>query len=133
MGNLACQTGITRFQQIRPAWIYDKTEDVTTLLDPVFWQQFDYVLAEDPLRVIGNWEPIDIIGGFAGISLRPGDEYDILPLPSGYGEMLQKVKRLYTSIALTVSQKVTRGFWPTIKMQPKIYILQREPPLMAQT
>ena len=133
MGNLACQTGITRFQQTRPSWIYDKTENVTTLLDPMFWQQFDYVLAEDPLRVIGNWEPTDTIGGFAGISWRPSDGDDILPLPSGYGEMLQKMKGLYSSVALTISQKVTKGIWPTIKMEPRIYILQREPKLVAQT
>ena len=133
MGNLACQTGITRFQQIRPTWIYDKTENETLLLDPVFWQQFDYVLAEDPLRVIGNWEPIEIVGGFAGVSLRPKDDEDILPLPSGYGQTLKRVKGIYTSVALALSRSLTRGYWPTIKMQPKIYILQREPSRMAQT
>ena len=133
MGNLACQTGITRFQQIRPAWIYDKTENETTLLDPAFWLQFDYVLAEDPLRIIGNWEPIETVGGFAGVSLRAKENEDILPLPSSYGRTLQAMKRVYTSIASFFSQKVTRGYWPTIKMEPKIYILQREPSLMAQT
>ena len=133
MGNLACQTGITRFQQLHPTWIYDKTEDETMLLDPMFWQQFDYVLAEDPLRVIGNWEPIEIVGGFAGISLRPKEDEDILPLPSGYGRSLQRIKSVYTSIALPISQKLTRGYWPTIKMEPKIYVLQREPTRMAQT
>jgi len=67
IGNLASQTGITRFQQMpapflhlpgRPdqkipflqkgqtLWTYDKTEDTATKSDPGFWDQFDYVLAE---------------------------------------------------------------------------------------
>lgn len=133
MGNLACQTGIMRFQQVRPAWVYDKTEDLATLLDPMFWQQFDYVLAEDPLRVIGNWEPIEVVGGFAGVSFRPTEGEDILPLPSAYGHVLRRLKDVYTSIALTLAQRVTRGYWPAIKMAPKIYILQREPTRMSQT
>lgn len=133
MGNLACQTGITRFQQIRPTWVYDKTEYETMLLDPMFWQQFDYVLAEDPLRVIGNWEPIEIVGGFAGVSLRPKEDEDILPLPSGYSQTFKRLKSIYMSVALTLSRNLTGGYWPTIKMQPKIYILQKEPTRMAQT
>jgi len=67
MDNLACQTGVTRFQQIRPDWTYDKTEDPETLLDPMFWQQFDYVLAETPERVIGSWDPVEVVEGFAGM------------------------------------------------------------------
>ena len=133
MGNLACQTGITRFQQVRHSWVYDKTENETMLLDPMFWQQFDYVLAEQPERVIGSWQPIDIIGGFAGLSVKPGDDEDILPLPSNYGPLFQVIKRIYSSIALFLRRRVTRGYWPAIKMEPKIYVLQKEPPLMAQT
>ena len=133
MGNLACQTGITRFQQIRSSWIYDKTENETTLLDPMFWQKFDFVLAEEPQRVIGSWQPIEVVGGFAGITLRPSNEDDILPLPSAYGKRLQKMKELYSSIALSSRRTVTRGYWPAIKIEPKIYILQREPPMMSQT
>ena len=133
MGNLACQTGITRFQQIRPSWSYDKTENETMLLDPMFWQQFDYVLAEEPQRVIGSWQPIDIVDGFAGITLKPGDDDDVLPLPSGCGKFLHSTKRLYSSLTLSLRRTVTRGYWPALKMEPKIYVLQKEPPLMAQT
>jgi len=67
MDNLACQTGVTRFQEVRPTWLYDKTEGEQ--LDPMFWQQFDYVLAESPERVIGSWQPIATAEGYAGISL----------------------------------------------------------------
>ena len=134
IGNLACQTGVTRFQQIRPTWIYDKTENETLLLDPMFWQQFDYILAEEPQRVIGIWEPIDVVNGLSGITLRPGDEDDILPLPTAYGKWLHRLKQSYSSLALTLRQNITRGYWPAIKMEPKIYILQKEPPaVMTQT
>lgn len=94
MDNLACQTGVTRFQEDRPTWMYDKTEGEQ--LDPMFWQQFDYVLAESPERVIGSWQPVAIIEGYAGVSVRG---------PSGY--------------------------WPTIKMEPKLHVLRKEPPPAA--
>ncbi|KAK0938850.1 Dol-P-Man:Man(7)GlcNAc(2)-PP-Dol alpha-1,6-mannosyltransferase [Friedmanniomyces endolithicus] len=71
MDNLACQTGITRFQEVRPLWIYDKTEyEEDAMLDPLFWQGYDYVLAERPERVIGSWVPEAVIEGYAGVSLR---------------------------------------------------------------
>ena len=81
MDTLSCTTGITRFLEkpvltdITPAtiWRYDKTEDVDKLLDPFFWQQFDYALAENPERVIGKWEIEEIVDGYAGLGLlRPG-------------------------------------------------------------
>jgi alpha-1,6-mannosyltransferase len=102
MDVLACMTGVSRFQQDFPSpplshyvsslllasnktssepsktlspvvYRYDKTEDPTTLLDPAFWTRFDYVLAERPETVIGSWEIVDTIYGFAGIEfLRPG-------------------------------------------------------------
>ena len=129
MGNLACQTGITRFQQVEPSWVYDKTENETRLLEPMFWQQFDYVLAEDPARVIGSWQPIDVVSGFAGVTMRPGDGNDVLPLPDSYGKTLQKLKDLYSSAALFSRRKFTKGYWPAIKMEPRIYILEKESPM----
>ena len=78
---LSCMTGITRFlekpvsQAMTPPtiWRYDKTEDAEKLLDPTFWQQFDYVLAESPERVIGKWEIEEMVDGYAGLTLlRPG-------------------------------------------------------------
>ncbi|EMC95300.1 glycosyltransferase family 22 protein [Baudoinia panamericana UAMH 10762] len=70
MDNLACQTGVTRFHEVRSSWIYDKTVDDKKLLDPVFWQRFDFVLAESPAGVIGSWESVAIIEGYDGVSQR---------------------------------------------------------------
>ena len=133
LGNLACQTGVTRFQQVRPSWTYDKTEETNKMLDPMFWQYFDYVLAEDPLRVIGNWHPIDIVQGYAGITLRPDDGVDLLPLPSGALQTLQGPKEIYNTVARTLTRKLTKGYWPTVRMEPKLYILQRHSTMLSQT
>ncbi|KAK3709279.1 Dol-P-Man:Man(7)GlcNAc(2)-PP-Dol alpha-1,6-mannosyltransferase [Vermiconidia calcicola] len=130
MGNLACQTGVTRFQQIRPTWVYDKTENETMLLEPMFWQQFDYVLAEEPQRVIGNWQPIDIVEGFAGVTLKPGDTDGIQPLRNGPYWYRQSLRQMYALSALFMRDNITRGYWPVIKMEPKIYVLERERPTL---
>ncbi|RFU32472.1 hypothetical protein B7463_g3895, partial [Scytalidium lignicola] len=90
MDVLSCMTGITRFQQYpsfsqyledlpliqgkRTLIQYDKNEDEDTLLLPEFWEKFDYVLTEEPERVIGGWEVIGEIYSYKGIEiLRPGD------------------------------------------------------------
>ncbi|KAL8758927.1 MAG: hypothetical protein Q9199_001151, partial [Rusavskia elegans] len=96
MDTLSCMTGITRFLQL-PAppladlenggmqrgneakenlfWVYDKTEEEEKLLDPVFWERFDWVLAENPKRVIGKWEVVETVERYAGLKvLRPRDD-----------------------------------------------------------
>ena len=79
-------------------WIYDKTEyEEETMLDPLFWQGYDYVLAERPERVIGSWIPEAIIEGYAGVSLRGKNG----------------------------------GYWPSIRMAPKLHVLRRQPPPAA--
>ncbi|KAK5172328.1 alpha-1,6- mannosyltransferase [Saxophila tyrrhenica] len=130
MGNLACQTGVTRFQQVRPSWTYDKTENNTKLHDPMFWQQFDYVLSEVPERVIGTWTPVEIVSGYAGVTIKPEEDDDELPMPSGALQILRGPKKLYVSIASFVRSRVTKGYWPVPKMDPKIYILQKQPTAM---
>lgn len=85
MDTSSCMTGITRFlekpvSQDHPRatiWRYDKTEDAEKLLDPTFWRQFDYVLAESPERVIGKWEVEETVDGYAGLTLlRPGQPFE---------------------------------------------------------
>lgn len=81
MDTLTCMTGVTHFLENPPPeefsnatiWHYDKTEDTDRLLDPTFWLQFDFVLAESPERVIGKWEVVDTVNAYAGLDLlRPG-------------------------------------------------------------
>jgi alpha-1,6-mannosyltransferase len=135
--NLACQTGVSRFQQLRPTWIYDKTESESLLLDPLFWHDFDYVIAEDPARVIGAWTPIADVRSFAGVTLRPRDGGDdeifppsrLVAAVTGGGE---RVQRMYEDFVALVRRRVTRGFWPAIRMVPRLYILQREVPLVEK-
>ncbi|KAI4716453.1 hypothetical protein E4T48_07325 [Aureobasidium sp. EXF-10727] len=132
MDNLACQTGVTRFLEKGAGsnFMYDKTENQTTLLDPGFWQKFDYVLAEDPKRIIGSWEVVDTIHGYSGIGLgKLGAEQDSAPLLSTRSVIarpLNKVLHMYNEVARTASQKLTGGRWPIVKMEPKIYILKSQ-------
>lgn len=139
LDNMSCQTGVTRFLQ-KPitttkvsttqkvdlqaveeiVWRYDKTENQTMLLMPEFWDRFDYVLAEAKERVIGSWTIIDTVYGYAGIGLWPEPDSTVVP-PGLSG----RVAMIYAGIADVVRGKVTRGMWPVIKMEPKIYILRR--------
>lgn len=129
LDNLACQTGVTRFLQTQSTWTYDKTEASESLLDPVFWQQFDYVVTEDPKVIIGSWQVVDTIEGFAGVTIRPNDD-DMNTSGITDEGIVSQAKLLYYSIGEKVSAKVSRGYWPVIKMHPRLYILQREPPLV---
>ncbi|KAL3264627.1 hypothetical protein ABHI18_000628 [Aspergillus niger] len=142
LGNLACQTGVTRFLQhpsssssplsepIKPSWHYDKTEDETTKSSPTFWSQFDYVLVEpgeETEKVLGSWEVVDTVDGFAGLRIvRPGDE--------AVGAVEEKVVayvfgdegvRLFEKGREFVRNVVTRGWWVEVRMEPKIRILKR--------
>ena len=137
-------------------WIYDKTDDLTytpeetklsstlspnsdkdKLLHPDFWNRFDYVLAERPEKVIGQWEVVDVVHGFAGIRiLRPGeDEWDVdqesaLPARSvakmGWGDVGGEMARTWRRAEGLVRRYLTRGWWVGVRMEPKIRILKRQ-------
>jgi alpha-1,6-mannosyltransferase len=125
LDNMACQNGVTRFLQTEPTWVYDKTENQDKLLSPVFWQNFDYVLAEDPKRVIGSWQIRDTVQGYAGVSIQP--EEDELT-PTSTSAVPLALQRTYYSVANLARNRITGGRWPVIRLQPRIYILEREPP-----
>ncbi|KZF25953.1 glycosyltransferase family 22 protein [Xylona heveae TC161] len=141
---------------ISHSWIYDKSNDEANLLDPLFWLEFDYVLAEHPERVIGMWEEVDQIHGFAGIGLTrdchairddtigscEGDETGPLgeedvekqndvqaSRAKPLEHMLYKAWRKAEKFLRT---KVTRGYWVEVKMRPMIYILKRQTRVPAE-
>jgi alpha-1,6-mannosyltransferase len=149
--NLACQTGVTRFLEdhrggkqtqtvldvleaqdvaSKREWVYDKTEDPELLRDPMFWTQFDYVLAERPEKVIGKWEVMHTEYGYSGIKvLRPwqksgsgreevsgtGKETD--------GTFSSRVAAFWRDLEGLLRHSVFRGWWVEIRMEPKIRIL----------
>ncbi|KAL8944222.1 MAG: hypothetical protein Q9211_000652 [Gyalolechia sp. 1 TL-2023] len=149
LDTLACMTGITRFLQLAPPplpdvsalekdatsglfWIYDKTEDEDKLLDPLFWERFDWVLAERPERVIGRWEIVDTVEGYGGLRvLRPGDgneegQRTIRSLSNAWTVLEHGQWKGFLDVVERYGRVVTRGWWIGIRMEPRIRILKRE-------
>ncbi|KAI9803620.1 MAG: dolichyl-P-Man:Man(7)GlcNAc(2)-PP-dolichol alpha-1,6-mannosyltransferase [Phylliscum demangeonii] len=154
MDPLTCSTGVTRFLEERDergfradnataaaavvvVWAYDKTEDPDQLRRPAFWDQFDYVLTEAPARVLGRWEVVDAVEGWAGVALlRPETAPDVVPdgddaaLGAGGGRVGAKVQVLsagprWRAWEEGVRRYVTRGWWLAVRTRARIYILQR--------
>jgi alpha-1,6-mannosyltransferase len=151
--NLACQTGVTRFLEAHSApqtvldvleaeesiqkrtWAYDKTEDPMMLLDPLFWAKFDYVLAERPEKVIGSWAVVHVVYGFGGVKLlKPGEKSGALveEVHSDAGRALveadwtEKVAGVWRELEGMLRQRVLRGYWVEVRMEPRIRILQNQ-------
>ena len=136
--NLVCQTGLTRFLEDRtnttapgtPRWSFDKTDVPAKLLDPAFWTQFDYVIAEQPERTIGKFEVVDVVRGYAGIQLkRPGQMLDDRGVEERFvgGRMVQleKWEERWFEVGKW-ARKYTGGWWPVVRMDPKLRILKRQ-------
>ncbi|MCJ1409568.1 dolichyl-P-Man:Man(7)GlcNAc(2)-PP-dolichol alpha-1,6-mannosyltransferase [Ptychographa xylographoides] len=139
MDTLSCMTGITRFLQISTSntsslsgantlWLYDKSEDDAKLLHPAFWEQFDYVLAERPEKLIGSWEIIYIVEGFKGVELvRPEETLrdsstPLLVLPSA--SHISTLGRSFKAVAGWMRIRVTRGWWLQARMEPSVRVLK---------
>ncbi|KAJ1715606.1 hypothetical protein AFGD_002906 [Aspergillus flavus] len=142
LGNLACQTGVTRFLEMpsppensTPTWTYDKTENETLKSTSSFWSQFDYLLiepGEEEVKVRSlsgpdRWEDVDVVEGFAGLRIvRPGEEavgpVEERVLTKFVGEDGARLWRTGREFA---RRAVTRGWWVEVRMDPKIKILGR--------
>lgn len=127
--NLACQTGVTRFLELhsapqtivdvleaenalqRRSWAYDKTEDPVMLRDPLFWAKFDYVLAERPEKVIGSWEVVHVVS--AGTD-------------DGREDWTGRVAEAWKALEGVLRQRVLRGYWVEVKMEPRIRIMRNQ-------
>lgn len=151
MDSLACMTGVTRFMERAPPvlgdaqgafWVYDKTEDEERLLDPLFWEGFDYALAERPERVIGSWQVLDTVEGYAGIAImRPEEGWepameDVRAVQKLWRESLWRKDGLETArrwvdelsvgrLQRLIRKYFTKGWWVRMKTEPRIRILKR--------
>lgn len=133
---LSCMTGVTLFGQhpVSPVDFagventltvkFDKTEDEAALRNPEFWERFDYVLAEDPVKVLGPFQTIGTVEGYAGVEvLKPGGSPGSGDIESGRNNVLGKglqVRQVRESV-----RKLTGGWWVGPRMQPKIHILRK--------
>ncbi|KAH7076842.1 Alg9-like mannosyltransferase family-domain-containing protein [Paraphoma chrysanthemicola] len=155
--NLACQTGVTRFLESHrgpqtvvdvleaqdtlshKAWSYDKTEDPSALLDPMFWARFHYVLAERPEKVIGSWAVAHVVYGFSGLRvLKPGQTsgspvepvYDGATKVTVQPHWSDKVAGGWKALEGLVRESLLKGYWVEVKMEPKIRILVNQHPMI---
>ncbi|GME25394.1 Alpha-mannosyltransferase [Neofusicoccum parvum] len=131
-----------RERERRARWAYDKTDDQDTLLEPAFWDRFDYALAERPEKAIGRWEVVDVVYGFGGIKIvRPGEVLGEVQggVEEGLGPKSESLRRLVLGddeeksgwlwrwLEEVLREKVTRGWWVGVRLEPKIRILRRLP------
>ena len=156
LDTLACMTGVTRFLELPPPvmgkeeeaafWVYDKEEDERRLLDPLFWEGVDYAIAEFPERVIGRWEVLGTVEGYAGVEIvRPGeglvageevgwlDVWERCSCAVGkaregrsLGALGECVGTGYGIVEGLMRKYVTKGWWVKMKMEPRLRILRKE-------
>ena len=144
MGNLACQTGVTRFLEQPPntntnmpfqSWIYDKTEDEgLKAAGPSFWSRFDYVLVEpgeeeDQVRAgieDRAWEVVRVVDGFAGVKvIRPGEGAEGVVEKSVLSWVVGERADGVWDWVSEIARSFTRGWWAEVRMEPRVKILRR--------
>ncbi|KAL5594487.1 hypothetical protein BROUX41_001419 [Berkeleyomyces rouxiae] len=129
-GVLSCMTGVTRFGENprgiplneMPMYglVFDKTEDERMKNNPLFWDRFDYLLAEVGATPPGHWDIMGVVRGYAGIEiLKPG-------MPEEASHDVVGRAQLVSLVREWVRDK-TGGWWIGPRMVDKINILRRAP------
>ncbi|KAL9093792.1 MAG: hypothetical protein Q9159_000094 [Coniocarpon cinnabarinum] len=132
LDNLSCQSGVTRFLQNNDVdtngvnWEYDKTEDPVELADPTFWEQFDYVLAEDPEAVPGRWQVEKWVTSYDGLSFTSGRNLGATACNTIIGPQIHSACHAIDLVESGIAKRLVGGRWPRIKLAPRIAILKNE-------
>lgn len=104
------------------------------LLNPQFWQKFDYVLAERTEKVIGSWSVVHVVYGFNGVRLlKPGEESgapvepvsEITRRVDAQEHWPERAAKSWHSLEGLLRDRLG-GFWIEVRMEPKIRILRRQ-------
>ncbi|RYP63814.1 hypothetical protein DL771_009097 [Monosporascus sp. 5C6A] len=147
---LSCMTGVTLFGQHRAppsatgrlqppnaadetvTLTFDKTEDRGTLLNPAFWERFDFALAEDPTAVLGPWEVVGVVQGFAGLEVakppasdESSDVKDVERAAGSREDYRVLGRGAFVTRLRERVRALTGGWWMGPRMQPKVYIMRR--------
>lgn len=130
------QEAVTK-STIRPSFVWDKTEDPRVLATADFWSRFDYLLLEDPAKIVlgddhqrpAEWELVGTVAGYAGIEiLRPGvPGWEGGEIERGVGEvrLLVGKGRALADAKRWIRRRITKGWWVGPRMQVRIRILRR--------
>ncbi|RVX66359.1 hypothetical protein B0A52_09967 [Exophiala mesophila] len=137
----------------RTRWIYDKTDDETSFHTPAFWNQFDYVVVEDPALAIGAWDVVSSVPGLGKMRLlAPDVGRGLLVFDGSQGDDKTKSSRGDDGLAMLVAELYgqgpkylygivhdllregyglpspfswTSGWWLHCSLEPKLYILKK--------
>jgi alpha-1,6-mannosyltransferase len=180
LDNLALQTGVTRFLQMPPSvriqarssisssigtgngisntrWNYDKSDDPADLLNPLFWNQFDYAIMEDPGLAIGAWEVVERVYGLGKVRVLTPDQErgPTKPDPDrGLAGVIEQVYGRNMAWGYSLFRDVareglglrwlgsmredgggrwswTRGWWVDVGLVEKLFVLRKAPLIEA--
>lgn len=123
-----------------PTWVYDKTSEDTKLLKPAFWDQFDFMIVEQPGIAIGAWEVVHEIKAVGTPRLVKSGEQTVngpdgtkALLHAMYSEPIASILERLHDIAYNLLclgkfspiGSITRGYWIEVPLQTKLFILKR--------